>query len=151
MKLPLNEEQIKEIIPHRPPFLFVREIRELEPGKRVVGLLPIAKDEWVLKGHFPSYPIVPGVIIVEALAQTGAVALLSMPEFKGKIPFFAGLEKVRFRKPVFPGDVVELEVKMEQMRGAIGKAQGTARVRGEVVTTALLTFVAGEAVGPKRD
>lgn len=151
MKLPLNEEQIKEIIPHRPPFLFVKEIRELEPGKRVVGLLPIEKDEWILKGHFPSYPIVPGVIIVEALAQTGAVALLSLPEFKGKIPFFAGLEKVRFRKPVFPGDVIELEVKMEQMRGAIGKAQGIARVRGEVVTTALLTFAAGEAIEPKRD
>ncbi len=151
MKLPLDEEEIKEIIPHRPPFLFVKEIRELEPGKRVVGLLPVSKNEWILKGHFPSYPIVPGVIIVEALAQAGAVALLSMPEFKGKIPFFAGLEKVRFRKPVFPEDVIELEVKMEQMRGNIGKARGTARVGGEVVTTAILTFAVGEAVEPKRD
>jgi len=151
MKLPLNEEEIKQILPHRPPFLFVKEIRELEPGKRVVGLLPIKEDEWILKGHFPSYPIVPGVIIVEALAQAGAVALLSMPQFKGKIPFFAGLEKVRFRQPVFPGDLVELEVELEQMRGAIGKARGEARVRGKVVTSALLTFAVGEAVGRKRD
>lgn len=151
MKLPLNEEQIKQILPHRPPFLFVREIRELEPGKRVVGVLPIKRDEWILRGHFPSYPIVPGVIIVEALAQAGAVALLSLPQFKGKIPFFAGLEKVRFRQPVFPGDIVELEVELEKMRGVIGKAQGVARVKGKVVASALLTFAVGEAVEPEGD
>lgn len=141
----LTREQIKEIIPHRDPFLFLDEIVELEPGHRAVALRHVSADEAYFEGHFPGNPIMPGVLQVEALAQTGAVAALSLPDNKGKLVLFAGIDGVRFKRIVKPGETLRLEVEMTRMRGAIGKGEAKATVGGELVCKATLTFAIADA------
>jgi len=136
----LNSKEIQEIIPHRYPFLLVDKITELEVGVKAVGLKNFTSTEFFFPGHFPDYPVVPGVILTEALAQVGAVALLSMPENKGKIAFFAGVDGLRFRKSVFPGDTVTLEVTLTKLRGSIGKGDAKATIDGSVVANGELMF-----------
>ncbi|PGP12673.1 3-hydroxyacyl-[acyl-carrier-protein] dehydratase FabZ [Bacillus cereus] len=136
----LNIEQIKEIIPHRYPFLFVDSIEELEPGKRAVGKKNVTANEEIFNGHFPNYAVFPGCITLEACAQTGAVALLSMPEYAGKIAFFAGVEKCRWKRQVRPGDTLIMEVEMLSIRRGIGKAKATATVDGDLAMEAEMMF-----------
>lgn len=136
----LDKEQIKAIIPHRDPFLFIDEIVELEPGRRAVGVKRLTGEESFFKGHFPAYPVMPGVLIIEALAQVGAVAALSLEENKGKIAFFAGLDNVRFREQVRPGDTLRLECELVKMRGPIGKGTASAHLGDKVAAQAELTF-----------
>ncbi len=136
----LNAQQIMEILPHRPPFLLVDRIVELEAGVRAVGLKQVTINEPFFVGHFPGYPIMPGVLIVEALAQVGAVALLNQPEWANKLALFAGIDGVRFKKPVTPGDTLRLEVTLEKMRRIIGKGRGVATVNDVVVAEGELTF-----------
>jgi 3-hydroxyacyl-[acyl-carrier-protein] dehydratase len=140
----LNREQIMEIIPHRDPFLLIDEVVELVPGERAVALRRVRDDEYYFKGHFPGNPIMPGVLQVEALAQAGAVAALSLPENRGKLVLFAGIDGVRFKRMVKPGDTLRLEVEMTRMRGAIGKGEARATVDGELVVKARLTFAIAE-------
>jgi 3-hydroxyacyl-[acyl-carrier-protein] dehydratase len=136
----LNKKEIEQIIPHRDPFLFVDEITDYIPGEYAKGLKFISKDEYYFKGHFPGNPIMPGVIIVETLAQVGAVMMLTLEKFKGKLALFAGIEKVRFKKIVKPGDILELEVMMSNIKLNIGKGIGKATVNGELVCSAELLF-----------
>lgn len=140
----LDREQIEEIIPHREPFLLLDEVAELVPGERVVARREVRPDEYYLEGHFPGRPIMPGVLQIEAMAQAGAVAALSVPEHKGKLVLFAGIDDVRFKRLVTPGDVLTLEVEMTRMRRNIGKAEGRASVDGELACKATLTFAIAE-------
>lgn len=137
----LNVNQIMEILPHRSPFLLVDRIDELEPGKRAVGCKAVTYNEPFFAGHFPQEPVMPGVLICEALAQVGAVALLSCEEHRGKLAFFGGIRNARFRRKVIPGDVLRLETELIKLRGMIGVAKATAYVDGKVCTEAELTFV----------
>lgn len=136
----LDVQQIKDIIPHRYPFLLVDKVLEIEEGKRVVAIKNVTANEPFFQGHFPDYPVMPGVLILEALAQAGAIAVLGIEENKGKIGFFAGVDKCRFKKQVKPGDQLKLEVEITRMRGAIGKGKGTATVDGEVACEAEIMF-----------
>lgn len=136
----LDVQQIKEIIPHRYPFLLVDKIIEQEEGKRVVGLKNVTANEPFFQGHFPDYPVMPGVLILEALAQTGAIAVLGLEENKGKIGFLAGVDKCRFKQQVKPGDQLQLEVEIIRMRGSIGKGKGVATVDGKVACEAEIMF-----------
>ncbi|GAF65042.1 3-hydroxyacyl-ACP dehydratase FabZ [Alkalihalobacillus trypoxylicola] len=135
-----NIEEIKAIIPHRYPFLLVDRIIECEIGQSAVGIKNVSANEEFFNGHFPDYPVMPGVLIVEALAQTAAVAMLQKEEYKGKIGFFAGIDKCRFKKQVKPGDQLRLEVEMTRMKGPVAKARGIATVDGEVAAEADMTF-----------
>jgi 3-hydroxyacyl-[acyl-carrier-protein] dehydratase len=137
---PLDREQIEDILPHREPFLLIDEVLELEPGARVLARKTVRADEWYLAGHFPGRPVMPGVLIVEALAQTGAVAVLSEEENRGKMALFAGIDDVRFKRIVEPGDVLELECVLERVRGPIGRGKATARVDGRLAVRGTLTF-----------
>ena len=139
-ELPLDVRAIRRIIPHRYPILLVDRIIELEPGKRAVGLKNVTTNEWFFEGHFPDNPIMPGVLIIEALAQTAAVAALSADEFKGKLGLFAGIDGVRFRRQVVPGDQLRLEVEMDRLRRGIGRASAKATVEGETAAEGRLTF-----------
>ncbi|MGE4273037.1 MAG: 3-hydroxyacyl-ACP dehydratase FabZ [Desulfitobacterium sp.] len=141
----LESQEIQKIIPHRYPFLLVDRILELEEGKRGVGLKNVSGNEPFFQGHFPGYPVMPGVLIMEALAQVGAVILLKLPEYAGHVALFAGLEDVRFRKQVIPGDQLRLEVELLKLKRGIGVAQGKAFVGNDVVAEGTLKF----AVGPK--
>jgi 3-hydroxyacyl-[acyl-carrier-protein] dehydratase len=136
----LDSVQIQEIIPHRYPFLLVDRIVELEPGQRAVGIKNVSSTEAHFQGHFPDYPVMPGVLIVEAIAQTGCVALLVQEEMTGKLALFAGIDKVRFKRQVKPGDVLRMEVTLGEFRRNIGTGTGTATVDGQVACTAELTF-----------
>jgi 3-hydroxyacyl-[acyl-carrier-protein] dehydratase len=138
----LGREQIEEILPHRDPFLFLDEVTVLEPGSRVVARKRVREDEWFLTGHFPGRPIMPGVIIVEALAQAGAVAVLSEEANRGKLALFAGIDGVRFKRIVSPGDDLTLTCEVESVRGPIGRGRATATVGGEVAARGTLTFAA---------
>ncbi len=136
-------KEIQEIIPHRHPFLLIDCIEELEPGVRAVGYKSVSFDEYYFRGHFPQEPVMPGVLIVEALAQTGAVAILSKEEFKGKIAYFGGIEKAKFKKKVVPGDRMKLECEIIKQKGPVGVGKATATVDGKVAVTAELTFMIG--------
>lgn len=136
----LNIQEIQKIIPHRYPFLLVDRITDFQPGEWAKGIKCVSANEMQFLGHFPEYPVMPGVLMIEAMAQTGAVAILSMEENKGKIAFFGGIKNARFRRQVIPGDVMEMEVKMIKQKGPIGIGEGTVRVDGKVAVTAELTF-----------
>ena len=140
MQAPFGREQIESIIPHRDPFLFLDEVLELEPGKRIVARKRVRPDEWFFPGHFPGRPIMPGVIMVEALAQAGAVAVLSEEENRGKLALFAGIDDVRFKRVVEPGDELTLECDLETVRGPIGRGRAVARVGSELAVRGTLTF-----------
>jgi 3-hydroxyacyl-[acyl-carrier-protein] dehydratase len=136
----LDRSGIEAILPHREPFLLIDEVVELEPGSHVVARKRVRPDEWYLSGHFPGRPIMPGVLIVEAMAQTGAVAVLSEEENRGRLALFAGIDGVRFKRIVEPGDELELTCDLEKVRGPIGKGRAEARVDGELAARGTLTF-----------
>lgn len=140
----LNIDQIKEIIPHRYPFLLVDKIVELEEGKRAVGIKNVTANEPFFQGHFPEYPLMPGVLIIEAMAQVGAVAMMSLEENNGKLGVFAGIDKVRFKREVRPGDTLTMEVEMKALKRNIGKADAAAYVDGELVCKGELMFALTE-------
>jgi len=133
-------EEIKQIIPHRYPFLLVDKVIEVEEGKRVVAIKNVSINEPFFQGHFPDYPVMPGVLIIEAMAQVGAIAMLGKEENKGKIGFLAGVDKCRFKRQVKPGDQLKLEVEITRLKGAIGKGKGRATVDGEVACEAEIMF-----------
>ena len=139
----MGTKEIMEIIPHRHPFLLLDTIEELEPGKRAVGKKCVTYNEPFFAGHFPGEPVMPGVLIVEALAQAGAVAILSNPEFKGKTAYFGAINSARFKQKVVPGDVLLLELEIIKQKGPVGVGKATATVDGKTAVTAELTFAIG--------
>ena len=145
----LNSNQIAEILPHRYPFALVDRIVDGEEGKWAKGIKCVTVNEPFFQGHFPQYHVMPGVLIVEAMAQVGGVALLSMPENKGKLALFGGIKNARFRRQVTPGDVLEMTCTLTKQKGPVGIGEAKATVNGQVVATAELTFalVAGPACG----
>ena len=139
----LDITEIKKIIPHRYPMLLIDKVEELIPGEKAVAKRNVTINEELFNGHFPGNPVMPGVLIVEALAQTGAVALLSLPEFKGKTAYFGGIKSAKFRKVVRPGDSLRLEVTLEKIRNNVGLGKAIATVDGKKACTAELTFMIG--------
>ena len=137
-------KEIMEIIPHRHPFMLIDTIEELEPGERALGRKCVSFNEPYFAGHFPGNPVMPGVLIVEALAQVGAVAILGQPEWKGKTAYFVGIDKCRFKQKVHPGDVLMLETKIIKVKGPIGVGEAVAKVDGKVAAKAELTFAIGD-------
>jgi 3-hydroxyacyl-[acyl-carrier-protein] dehydratase len=144
MKLPLGPAEIRALIPHRYPFLLVDRIEELEPGVRAVGVKNVTQNEPFFEGHFPDYPVMPGVLVVEAMAQVGAVGVMAGGEHKDKLALFAGIDGVRFRRQVLPGDVLRMEVRIERLKGRVGRGRGRAEVNGERVCEAELMFAFAE-------
>ena len=139
----LDIKEIQKILPHRYPFLLIDRVLEMEEGKRCAALKNVTMNETFFQGHFPQEPVMPGVLIIEALAQTGAVAMLSMEEFKGKIAFFGGIDKAKFRGKVVPGDTLRLEVEMIKIKRNAGIGKGIAYVDGKKVAEGELTFMIG--------
>lgn len=136
----LNKNEIKQIIPQREPFLMIDEVEEYVPGESAIAYKHVSEDEWYFKGHFPRNPIMPGVLITESLAQTGAIAILSLEANKGRNALFAGIDKMRFKKQVVPGDVLKLEVKIIKQKGPIGVGEALATCDGKIVAKGELTF-----------
>jgi len=136
----LDIKKILQVIPHRYPFLLVDRITELKPGEKASGLKNVTINEPFFQGHFPGEPIMPGVMIVEALAQVGAVAVLSMPENENKLALFTGINNFRFKQMVKPGDQLELEIEMTKIRGGLGKGEAKARVEGKTAASGELWF-----------
>lgn len=136
----LSKEDIKKIIPHREPFLFIDEIVEIFPGKSVKAIKYVKGDEFYFKGHFPENPIMPGVIIIETMAQAGAVSLLMLEQYKGKLVLFAGIDNAKFKKIVRPNDVLEMEVEIISLKMNVGRAKAVAKVNNELVCSAELLF-----------
>ena len=136
----LDVNQIMEIIPQRAPFLMIDKVKEFVPGESAIAYKNVNINEWYFQGHFPGMPIMPGVLITEALAQTGAVAVLSLEENKGKNALFGGIDKLRFKKQVVPGDVLKLEVKIIKSKGPIGVGEAIATVDGKVAVKGEITF-----------
>lgn len=139
----LGTNQIMEILPHRQPFLLIDTVEELEPGKRAVATKCVSYNEPYFAGHFPGEPVMPGVLIIEALAQTGAVAVLSLPENKGKTAYFAGISSAKFKQKVTPGSVLTLETEIIRQKGPLGVGKAKATVDGKVACIAELTFAIG--------
>ncbi len=139
----LDINQIKEILPHRHPFLLIDYIEDYEPGQYAVGYKCVSYREDFFEGHFPEEPVMPGVLIIEALAQTGAVAILSQEEYKGKLVYFAGIDKCKFKGKVVPGDKLRLETKLIRQKGPVGIGSAEATVDGKLVARAELTFAIG--------
>ncbi|MGN0419203.1 MAG: 3-hydroxyacyl-ACP dehydratase FabZ [Acetatifactor sp.] len=139
----LTTKEIMEIIPHRHPFLLIDTIESLEPGVGAVGKKCVSGNEPFFAGHFPGNPVMPGALIIEALAQVGAVAMLSLPEMKGKTAYFAGIDKAKFRRKVLPGDVLLLETIITKVKGPVGVGRAVATVDGRKVAEAELTFAIG--------
>ena len=136
----LDNKEIQNIIPHRYPFLLVDKIIEIDPGKRAVGIKNVTANEPFFQGHFPGKPIMPGVLIVEAMAQVGAVAVLGTEENKGKLAVFTGIDKMRFKKQVLPGDVLRMEVELTAMKRGVGKARASAFVEDKLAASGELMF-----------
>jgi 3-hydroxyacyl-[acyl-carrier-protein] dehydratase len=140
VKATLGPAQIRELIPHRYPFLLVDRIEEIEPGVRAVGLKNVTQNEPFFQGHFPDYPVMPGVLIIEAMAQVGAVGVMAGREHRDRLALFAGIDGVRFRRQVLPGDVLRMEVEITRLKGMVGRGKGRATVDGERVCEAELMF-----------
>ena len=138
--VPFGKDVIESILPHRDPFLLVDEVTELEPGRRVVARRSVNSGDWWFPGHFPERAVMPGVLIVEAMAQTGAIAVLVEEENRGKIAFFAGIDDCRFKRVVEPGDVLTLACEIDTIRGPIGRGKATAHVGSELAARGTLTF-----------
>jgi len=138
--VPFGRDRIEEILPHREPFLLLDEVIELEPGRKVVATRLVRADDWWFPGHFPGRPVMPGVLIVEAMAQAGAVAVLIEEANRGKIAFFAGIDDCRFKRVVEPGDVLTLTCEIDTIRGPIGRGKATAYVGDQLAARGTLTF-----------
>lgn len=139
----MNTQQIMDILPHRSPFLLIDTVEELEPGVKCVAKKNVTMNEPHFMGHFPENPVMPGVLIIEALAQTGAVAILCQDEWKGKTAYFAGINNAKFKQKVVPGDTLELTTEIIKVKGPIGVGKAVARVNGKVSCMAELTFAIG--------
>lgn len=140
----LNIDEIQKILPHRPPFLLVDRVEELEPGKRATGRKCVSMNEPYFQGHFPGKAVMPGVIILESLAQMGAICMLTVPGNEGKIVYFGAMDKVKFKRQVIPGDVLTLDVEITKHKGSFGLGTAKAYVDGKVAVEAILTFAIGE-------
>jgi 3-hydroxyacyl-[acyl-carrier-protein] dehydratase len=137
---PFGRQEIEQILPHREPFLLIDQVVELTPGVGAAARKHVREDEWYLAGHFPGRPVMPGALIVEALAQTGAVAVLSEEDNRGRVAFFGGIDDCRFKRVVEPGDTLDLRCELDRVRGPIGRGKAEARVDGELACKATLTF-----------
>lgn len=140
----LDVQAIEAIIPHRYPFLLVDRVDEIEEGRRAVGVKNVTANEWFFEGHFPGRKVMPGVLIVEAMAQVAAVALMKGQDLGGRLPLFGGIEHMRFRRPVVPGDQLRLEFELEKLRGPVGKGRVRATVEGQLAAEGSITFALAE-------
>jgi 3-hydroxyacyl-[acyl-carrier-protein] dehydratase len=139
--LPLEAADIMRILPHRYPFLLVDRVVELEPGKRIVAIKAVTANEPQFTGHFPDRPIMPGVLMVEALAQAAGIAVITLPEYRGKLGLFAGIDECRFKRMVVPGDTLRLEATVEKLRGVFGRVRAVGTVDGEVAVEAIISVI----------
>jgi len=136
----LDIDAIKDILPHRYPFLLVDKVQEIEPGKRVIGIKNVTANEEFFQGHFPQKPVMPGVLVIEVMAQVGGVMILAVPEHRGKLAYIGTIDHAKFRRPVVPGDTLKVEVTLERGRGSMGKVACIARVDDQIVAEATIMF-----------